>query len=169
MIENLLAAIRLAECAGRANEFFPNFNYITIFGSDYAECTTIRMNPSLSDEALSIISYGHIGSLFFNCDLLGYGFMGLSTFFIAFTMAPKSKSDKVLRGLLWDHEVFFLPCLIVPMFPVFTVGMSTVLGTISLEIWCAYFIPICILGYRYFRREQNRPANHRPAREKKRH
>ncbi|AEY65555.1 hypothetical protein [Clostridium sp. BNL1100] len=128
---------------------------VIIFLVYYAECTTIRMNPLLSDEALSIISYGHIGSLFFNYDLLGYGFMGLSTFLIAFTIEPKSKGDKVLRGLLWGHGVFFLSCLFVPMFPVFTAGTSNVPGTILLEIWCAYFIPICILGYRYFHKEQS--------------
>ncbi len=128
---------------------------VIIFLVYYAECTTIRMNSLLSDEALSIISYGHIGSLFFNYDLLGYGFMGLSTFLIGFTIEPKSIGDKVLRGLLWGHGVFFLSCLFMPMFPVFTKGTSNVPGTILLEIWCAYFIPICILGYRYFRKEQS--------------
>ena len=128
---------------------------VIIFLVYYAECTTIRMNSLLSDEALSIISYGHIGSLFFNYDLLGYGFMGLSTFLIGFTIEPKSKGDKVLRGLLWGHGVFFLSCLFMPMFAVFTKGTSNVPGTILLEIWCAYFIPICILWYRYFRKEQS--------------
>ncbi len=128
---------------------------VIIFLVYYAECTTIRMNQSLSEEALSIISYGHIGSLFFNYDLLGYGFMGLSTFLIGFTIEPKSKGDKVLRRLLWGHGVFFLTCLFMPMFPVFTAGTSNVPGTILLETWCAYFTPICILGYRYFRKEQS--------------
>ena len=128
---------------------------VIIFLVYYAECTTIRMNQSLSEEALSIISYGHIGSLFFNYDLLGYGFMGLSTFLIGFTIEPKNKGDKVLRGLLWGHGVFFLTCLFMPMFPIFTAGTSNVPGTILLETWCAYFMPICILGYRYFRKEQS--------------
>ncbi len=126
-----------------------------IFLVYYAECTTVRLNPLLSDEALSIISYGRIGSLFFNYDLLGYGFMGLSTFFTAFTVKAKDKGDKVLRGLLWGHGVFFLSCLFIPMFPVFTPGASPVPGTILLEVWCAYFMPICLLGYRYFRKERS--------------
>lgn len=116
----------------------------------YAECTTVRMNMGLSDEALSIISYGHLGSLFFNYDLLGYGFMGLSTFFIAFLVEPKRKGDKIFRGMLWGHGIFFLPCLLMPMFPIFTPGTSHIFGTVILEIWCAYFMPVCILGYRYF-------------------
>lgn len=119
----------------------------------YAECTTVRMNTSLSEEVLSIISYGYGGSLFFNYDLLGYGFMALTTFFIAFLVEPSSRADKIFRWMLWIHGVFFLSCFIVPMFPVFTAGTSgadDMTGVILLEIWCAYFIPICVLGYKYF-------------------
>jgi multidrug efflux pump subunit AcrB len=119
----------------------------------YAECTTVRMNTSLSEEALSIISYGYGGSLFFNYDLLGYGFMALTTFFIAFLVEPSSRADKVFQWMLWIHGIFFISCFIVPMFPVFTAGTSGAddrTGVILLEIWCAYFIPICVLGYKYF-------------------
>ncbi len=123
----------------------------------YAECTTVRMNSALSQEALSIISYGHTGSLFFNYDLLGYGFMGLATFLVAFTVEPRSKGDAVLRTLLWIHGIFFLFCLVIPMLPLFTADSSSMMGVIILEAWCLYFLPICILGYRYF--EQNgKPA-----------
>ncbi len=138
------------KAVGLAGIAFAAVYAVIIFLVYYAEITTVRMNPLLSQETLSIISYGHIGSLFFNYDLLGYGFMGLSTFLIAFTLEPKCKRDKVFRGLLWGHGIFFLSCLIVPLFPVFTAGTSNVSGTILLEIWCAYFMPICILGYKYF-------------------
>ncbi|HHX62663.1 MAG TPA: hypothetical protein GX707_18410 [Epulopiscium sp.] len=120
----------------------------------YAECTTIRLNQNLSQETLSIISYSHIGSLFFNYDLLGYGFMGLSTFFIGFTIILQDRADKVLRRLLWIHGVFFLSCFVLPMFPVFVAGTSDVPGTILLLVWCAYFLPICILGYRYISKKR---------------
>ncbi|MDR0396552.1 MAG: hypothetical protein LBH66_04550, partial [Oscillospiraceae bacterium] len=86
---------------------------------------------------------------------LGYAFMGLSTFFIAFTVDSKGKGDKILRGMLLTHGIFFLPCLLMPMFPIFTPGTSNVVGTVILEIWCAYFLPICVLGYRYFRRVEH--------------
>lgn len=122
----------------------------------FAEITTVRMNNTLSDETLSIISYGYTGSLFFNYDLLGYAMMALSTFFSAFAIIPEDTGDKVLRLLLWIHGVFFLSCLIVPMFSVFKAGASIIPGTILLEIWCAYFLPICILGFRYFRIYKNR-------------
>ena len=123
---------------------------VIIFLVYYAECTTIRMNNNLSEEALSIISYGQIGSLFFNYDLLGYAFMGLSTFLIGFTIEPQDKGDKIFGRLLWIHGMFFISCLIVPMFPVFVAGTSNVPGTVLLEVWCAYFLSICILGYSYF-------------------
>jgi hypothetical protein len=113
------------------------------------------MNGSLGEEVLSIISYEHLGSLFFNYDLLGYGFMGLSTFFTGFTVTPKGKGDTALRLLLWIHGIFFVSCLLVPMFPVFTPDMAggDAIGMIVLLVWCVYFLPICILAYRYFGRK----------------
>ncbi len=116
----------------------------------YAECTTIRMNPGLSEETLSIISYGHLGSLFFNYDLLGYAFMALATFLLGSTMDADNKGDKCLKVMLMVHGVFFICCLFMPMFPVFSAGTSDIVGTIILETWCIFFLPICILGYRYF-------------------
>lgn len=129
-----------------------------IFIVYFAMLTTIRMNgSSLSEETLSIISFNHLGSLFFNYDQLGYGFMGLSTFFVGFSIVPKTKGDRVLRMLLWIHGIFFVSCLLMPMFPIFTTEMEggEIIGTLVLVVWCAYFLPICILGWRYFRGEQN--------------
>lgn len=141
---------------GIAGISFAGIYAVIIFLVYFAEITTVRMNNTLSEEALSIISYGYTGSLFFNYDLLGYAMMALSTFLSAFAVIPKDKGDKALRLLLWIHGVFFLSCLIVPMFPVFKASASILPGTILLEIWCAYFLPICILGFRYFRTNENR-------------
>lgn len=127
---------------------------VIIFLVYYAQITTVRMND-LSKEILTIISYGQIGSLFFNYDLLGYAMMALSTFLAAFAVEPKDKGDRVFRLLLWIHGVFFISCLIVPMFPVFKAGTSIIPGTILLEIWCAYFLPLCLLGFRYFNMDKN--------------
>ncbi len=128
---------------------------VIIFLVYFAECTTVRMNGALSEEALSIISFGRTGSLFFNYDLLGYGFMGLSTFLVAFTVEPKTKGDAILRMLLWIHGIFFFSGLIMPMFPLFTPGTSGAIGVLLLEFWCLYFLPICILGYKYFTKAKN--------------
>jgi len=125
---------------------------VFVFIVYYAMLTTVRMNTGLSDEAMAIISYERLGSLFFNYDLLGYGFMGLSTFFLGFTIAPQDKGDRTLRILLWIHGVFFLTCFIMPLFPLFTPDMEggEVIGTLVLLVWCAYFLPVCVLGWRYF-------------------
>jgi hypothetical protein len=82
--------------------------------------------------------------------LLGYAFMALSTFLIAFTVTPKDRGDKAFQWMLWIHGIFFLSCLIMPLFPIFTPGTSSIAGTVVLEIWSAYFLPVCILGFRYF-------------------
>lgn len=116
----------------------------------YAECTTIRLTPQLSQETLAIISYAHKGSLFFNYDLLGYAFMALSTFLISFNINPKDKSSKLFKNMLMIHGVFFFSCFFVPMFSVFTSSTGGHIGTILFEIWCAYFISVCVLGYKYF-------------------
>ena len=128
-----------------------------IFIVYYSMLTTVRMNVALSEEALSIISYEHLGSLFFSYDLLGYGFMGLSTFFIGFTVVPKNKGDRALRLLLWIHGIFFVSCFIIPMLPIFTNDMAggDIIGTLVLLVWCVYFLPICVLGWRYFDNSNN--------------
>ncbi|HHV95434.1 MAG TPA: hypothetical protein GXX37_02995 [Clostridiaceae bacterium] len=127
---------------------------VIIFLVYYAECTTVRLNASLSDEALSIISFGYTGSLFFNYDLLGYAFMSLSTFLMAFAVEPETKYDKIFKWMLWIHGAFFLPCILIPLFPVFTESTDSIIGTIILEFWCIYFIPVCILGFGYFKRKE---------------
>lgn len=123
---------------------------VLIFLVYYAECTTVRMDTDLSGEALSIISYGHLGSLFFNYDLLGYAFMALSTFLTGLNFRAADRCGRILKRLLMIHGVFFISCLLVPMFPVFTEGTNNLIGTLLLEIWCLYFLPICILGCKYF-------------------
>lgn len=57
--------------------------------------------------------------------------------------------SKVLQKLLLIHGIFFPSCFIVPMFPIFNANTENIVGTILLEIWYVYFLPICILGYNY--------------------
>ena len=123
---------------------------VLIFLVYYAQCTTVNLNSSLSNESLSIIDFSKLGSLFFNYDLLGYGFMALSTFFISFIINEMNKSSIWLKKLLKIHGIFFAPCLIMPMFPIFTANTGNWIGTILLECWCVYFLPICVLVYKYF-------------------
>ena len=139
--------------AGLAGLAFSVVYAVFILVVYYAMITTVRMNNALGEETLSVISYERLGSLFFNYDLLGYGFMSLSTFFAGFTVAPKTKGDAALRMLMWIHGIFFVMCFLMPMFPVFTPDMAggEIAGTAILLVWCVYFLPICILGWRYFK------------------
>jgi len=118
----------------------------------YAQITTVRLS-ALSDEAYGLLSYTEFG-LFFNYDLLGYAFMALSTFFISFALTPDGRGDGWLKWLLRIHGVFAVSCVLLPALGLFKPGMAggDLLGVLVLEFWCAYFTPVCILAYRYFKR-----------------
>ena len=118
----------------------------------YAQCTTVQ-NESLTPVASQILDYRHLG-LLFNIDILGYGVMALSTFFIGLTIQAKNKMDKALKILLLGHGLFFPACLIMPMTGMFLghEGSTSSGGVIALEIWCLYFLPIGILSMLHFRK-----------------
>ena len=117
----------------------------------YAQTTTVRLE-TLSDQASRVLDYQN-GGLLFNYDLLGYGMMALSTFFIGLSMKPVDKPDGWLKRLLLIHGVFFLSCFFMPMNGMFTnmaEGNTGNGGGIALLFWCIYFMPIGILAYRHF-------------------
>ena len=119
----------------------------------FAQTSSVRAED-LNEQAIRILDYQR-GGLLFNYDLLGYGMMALSTFFIGLSMNPTSKADKWLKCLMMVHGVFFISCFIMPMTGVFTDMASEEAGnggTIALLGWCAYFIPIGVLAYRHFQR-----------------
>ena len=126
-----------------------------IFLVYFAQTTTVRLED-ISEQAIRILDYQR-GGLLFNYDLLGYGMMALSTFFIGLSIKPGSKSDKWLKRLMMIHGVFFIGCFIMPMTGGFT-GMASGEtgngGTIALLFWCAYFMPIGVLAFRHFGREE---------------
>ena len=121
----------------------------------FAQTTTVNLG-GLSGQAADILDFGR-GGLIFNYDLLGYGMMALSTFFIGLSMKPETKEDRWLKGLMMIHGLFFPGCFIMPMTGMFT-GMSDGGtgngGVIALVIWCVYFLPIGILAFRHFGREE---------------
>lgn len=61
----------------------------------FAQTTTVRLE-TLTPQASEILDFNK-GGLIFNYDLLGYGFMALSTFFTGLTIEDKTKADKVLK------------------------------------------------------------------------
>ena len=117
----------------------------------YAQTTTVRLEE-LNDQAARVLDYQK-GGLLFNYDLLGYGMMALSTFFIGLSIRAETKPDRWLKWLMIIHGVFFLSCFFMPMTGMFThmaEGNSGHGGGIALLFWCIYFIPIGILAYRHF-------------------
>ena len=120
----------------------------------FSQNTYVRLE-SLTEPAESVLCFVP-GSLMFSYDLLGYGMMSLSTFFIGLSMKPENKPDKWLKYLMIIHGIFFLGCFFMPMTDIFSKpsdsqGMG---GCIALLFWCIYFIPIGILSYRHFGKEK---------------
>ena len=128
---------------------------VLIFLVYFAQTTTVRLE-NLNEQAAKLLDYGQ-GGLLFNYDLLGYGMMALSTFFIGLSIKAESKPDKWLKYLMMIHGVFFISCFNMPMTGVFTnmgTGDNGSGGTIALLFWCAYFLPIGLLSYRHFGKEK---------------
>lgn len=119
----------------------------------FAQITSVRLD-NLNEQAVRILDF-QCGGLLFNYDLLGYGMMALSTFFIGLSINPNSKADKWLKYLMMVHGIFFISCLIMPITGVFTSMASGDAGngaTIALLGWCVYFLPIGVLTYRHFQK-----------------
>ena len=119
----------------------------------FAQTTSVRLED-FNEQAIRILNYQR-GGLLFNYDLLGYGMMALSTFFIGLSINPNSKADKWLKRLMMVHGIFFIGCFVMPMTGVFTSmasGEAGNGGTIALLGWCAYFLPIGVLAYKHFQK-----------------
>ncbi|MBO4559735.1 MAG: hypothetical protein J5712_06585 [Lachnospiraceae bacterium] len=122
----------------------------------YSQLTTVSLEK-LDGLTKKVLDY-RSGSLMFNYDLLGYGMMALSTFFIGLSMEAETKADKWLRGLLLVHGIFFISCVFMPLTGVFAhMGDGDHYdaspmggGVIALIIWCIYFLPIGILAFIHF-------------------
>lgn len=121
----------------------------------FAQTTSVRLD-GLNDQAARILDYSQ-GGLLFNYDLLGYGIMALSTFFIGLSIKAKSTADKWLKALMMIHGIFFISCFVMPMTGMFANmanGNSGSGGTIALIFWCVYFLPIGIISYLHFTKER---------------
>ena len=128
---------------------------VLVFLVYFAQTTSVRLE-NLNAQTIKILDFQK-GGLLFNYDLLGYGMMALSTFFIGLSIKVKSKSDKWLKYLMMLHGIFFLSCFIMPMTGIFTNmanGNNGNGSTIALLFWCIYFFPIGILSYKHFGNEK---------------
>ena len=124
---------------------------VLIFLVYFAQTTSVQLGR-LSEDALGILDFRR-GGLLFNYDLLGYGMMALSTFFIGWSFQAGSKEEKWLKYLMMIHGIFFIGCFIMPMTGMITgmsSGKTSNSGVIALVCWCAYFLPIGVMAYRHF-------------------
>lgn len=142
---------RVAADAGMA---FAAVYAVLIFLVYFAQTTSVRLG-GLSEQARGILDFQR-GGLFFSYDLLGYGMMALSTFFMGLSVQAGGKADKWMKALMMIHGVFFFGCFIMPMTGVFagmSDGKTNMGGVIALIAWCTYFLPIGILACRHFGRK----------------
>ena len=143
-----------AKAAGRTGLVLSGVYATIIMIVYFTQCTTV-MNEKLGEDAARILDYRYLG-LMFNLDLLGYGIMALSTFFIGLTVNVKNKKDRALKILLLLHGLFFPGCLIMPITGIFLGSNGSVSGggVLALEIWCLYFLPIGILSFLHFKDQE---------------
>lgn len=118
----------------------------------FAQTTTVRLD-AMTDQAARLLDFSR-GGLLFSYDLLGYGMMALSTFFLGLTIQGHGPAERWLKRLMTIHGMFFFGCFILPMTGVFRSmagGEASAGGVIALEFWCAYFLPVGILAFAHFR------------------
>ena len=113
----------------------------------YTQLTTV-LHKSADEKILQALSFTASGSWTFNLDLLGYGLLAVSTFFVGLSLQAETKIDKALKILLTLHGVFFV-CMLVPILPLPATNQGKA-GTVALICWCAYFLPICVLSSLHF-------------------
>ena len=122
----------------------------------FAQTTSVRLD-GLGDDALRVLDFRRCG-LLFNYDLLGYGMMALSTFFLGLSMRAENRADRWLKRLLTLHGLFFISCFLLPMTGMFqgmAGGGTGRGGAIALVIWCIYFLPVGLLAWKHFGRRSN--------------
>lgn len=139
--------------AANVGMIFSAIYAVLIFLVYFAQTTNVRLD-NMNEQALKILDFKR-GGLIFSYDLLGYGMMALSTFFIGLTIKAKSKADKWLKYLMMIHGVFFISCFIMPMTEVFSEmsdGGTSIGGVVALVFWCIYFLPIGILAFLHFKK-----------------
>lgn len=118
---------------------------------------------SASASALQQFTYTP-GTAFFALDMLGYGFMCLSTWLAAYSFSGRDSLTTWIRRLFILHGVMVLPTLVAPALMAGGAGTAggaagaaaaggagDKFGYIALLFWCAIFIPLTLTVIRYFR------------------
>ena len=138
----------LAECAVLFGAM-----YAILVSMVYYTQIAIVLKGTLSTDLLMIVS-DIPGSVFFYIDMFGYCFLCLATLFIAFAI----EGHKTLRGFLFAHSAIFIPTFLLPFMPIAFSTVEPAAGQVSgpliLVLWCAIFVPVCLLLARYFGKQQ---------------
>jgi hypothetical protein len=119
----------------------------------FVQLTTV-LHQSAAPDILQTLSYQQVGSLMFNLDLLGYGLMAVSTFFVGLTVVGRKTSDRWLRFLLLAHGIFAPICVALPILNIFASmprESGDGIGIAVLFAWCIYFTPVALLAIHHFR------------------
>jgi len=118
----------------------------------FLQLSIVASNPlNLSGEVLKAITFKP-GSPTFAIDMLGYGFLCLSTLVAGFALAEAK--DKVLRALCFFHGALAVPTFAAPIISgIFRSpsGQTNDTGSYVLLFWCIVFVPIALLFMRYFK------------------
>jgi hypothetical protein len=121
----------------------------------FLQLSIVAFNPlNLSNEVLKAITFNP-GSPMFAIDMLGYGFLCLSTLVAGFALIEAE--DKILRVLCFFHGALVVPTIAAPIISgVFlsTSGETDFTGHFVLLFWCIVFVPIALLFFRYFKAGQ---------------
>jgi len=130
--------------------------YATFCTSTYfIQLSVVALNPlGMSDEVLGIIKFMP-GSPTFAIDMLGYGFLCLSTLAAGFALTDTK--DKLLRALCFFHGALVVPTLAGPIINglyLSTGSEPDYTGHYVLLFWCIVFVPIALLFMRYFKERQ---------------
>ena len=123
----------------------------------FTQWTTVN-NEQLTEQAANLLEMGKCG-LIFNFDLLGYGIMALSTFFTGLSMKARNKADKWLKAFMVIHGVFYFSCTFMPITGIFSKmssGGDGLGGRLALVAWCVYFLPVGILSFLHFKKDETR-------------
>ncbi len=132
----------------------------------FLQLSVVAFNPlGLSADALKLIDF-QPGSPTFAMDMLGYGFLCLSTLAAGFTLTEAR--DKALRVLCFFHGALAVPTFAAPiMSGIFMSpggGGANDIGNYVLLFWCAVFAPLAWLFMRYFQETAAHPLGQLAAR-----
>lgn len=113
----------------------------------FLQLTVVALNPRLSSSTVLDLIGFKPGSPTFAPDMMGYGFLCLST--LAAGFALREAKDRVLRALCFFHGALVVPAIASPMMSgafLSTSGGTDNTGNYVLIFWCVvlYQLPRCL-------------------------